>query len=53
MNEDQYWKDFLAGKSLEKYGVKIIKEFKLDRWQSQDHSFFAGEQRKQKETKGE
>lgn len=49
MNEDQYWKDFLAGRSLKKYGVKTIKTLKLDRWQSQDPVFFANEQRKQNE----
>jgi hypothetical protein len=55
MNEEQYWKDFLSGRSLEKYGVKIIKTFMLDRWQSQDVAFFANEHRKQKqkEIKGE
>lgn len=49
MNEDQYWKDFMTGRSLKKYGVKTIKEIKLDRWQSQDISFFAAEAQKKKD----
>lgn len=41
MNEDQYWRDYFSGRSLKKYGDKTIKEIQLNRWQSQDPSFFA------------
>jgi len=41
MNEEQFWKDFNDGKSLDKYGIKTVKVLILDRWQSQDPAFFA------------
>ena len=50
MNEDQYWKDFLSGKTLTKYKVKTIKKFMLDRWQIQDPSFFARQTKEEKDT---
>jgi len=45
--EDQYWKDFNNGKNLDKYGIKTIKVIMLDRWQSQDPSFFAFKNREE------
>ena len=36
MSEDQYWKDFITGRSLKKYKVKTVQTFMLDRWQVED-----------------
>jgi hypothetical protein len=30
MDENQYWRDFYSGKSLRKYGVKLIGQFEVD-----------------------
>lgn len=32
MNEDQYWRDFAAGRSLKKYGVKTVKQWHIDKF---------------------
>lgn len=30
MDENQYWRDFFAGRSLAKYGVELIAQFEVD-----------------------
>lgn len=30
LNEDQYWSDFFAGRSLDKYGVTTVNQWFVD-----------------------
>jgi hypothetical protein len=36
MNEDDFWRDFFNGRSLEKYKVKTVNKFFADRWQIEE-----------------
>ena len=32
LNEDEYWRDFLWGKPLKKYGVKTVNTWQVDKF---------------------